>query len=33
MRGVGEKMNIEKNIKTRGRGTVREKENYKNPKQ
>jgi hypothetical protein len=28
-----ERMSIEKNIKRRGRGTVREKENYKNPKQ
>jgi hypothetical protein len=26
-------MNIEKNIKRRGRGTMRERENYKNPKQ
>jgi hypothetical protein len=27
-----EKMSIEKNIKRRGRGSVRERENYKNPK-
>jgi hypothetical protein len=30
---VGERENTEENIKRKGRGTVREKENYKNPKQ
>jgi hypothetical protein len=30
---VRERMSIEKNIKRRGRGIVRERENYKNPKQ